>query len=302
MSGLTHARGNVSLKALLAAGLAVLVCACQAPAPARLPGCAPGSYDELISSGGQVRAYRLHIPPNLPEGQTVPLLLGFHGAGSSGADFEATSGFSTLADQAGFIAAYPQGLGELSNWDSYPNSTEVPFVRALLDRLEQRCLIDPQRVFASGISRGGGMVNRLGCELSDRLAAIAPVSGDYANSESCNPTHPVAVVAFHGTLDPVIPYNGFGLPGALHESYTRIGTPIPTWAATWGERNGCSKQPVQVFQQGPVSGQAWVNCSAGTEVLLYTINGGAHEWPKAVEAARLIWDFFVQHPYQAGEK
>jgi polyhydroxybutyrate depolymerase len=260
-------------------------------------GCAAGTYDQEMFSGGQTRSYRLHVPANIQPGKPVPLVLGFHGAGGSGVDFEARSGFSTLADQAGFIVVYPQGLGsDISNWDTMPNSQDVPFVRDLLDLLDKRCSIDPQRVFATGISRGGGMVNRLGCELADRIAAIGPISGDYAYSENCAPARPVAVVAFHGTLDPTIPYNGFGLPGEMHEAYNRIGTPITTWAAAWGERNGCQAKPAIVFQQGSVSAQEWSGCRAGATVIFYTLNGGKHEWPVAIDAAKTIWDFFTRHP------
>lgn len=290
---------RASLQMLAAIFLALLVAGCNRAASATPPGCAPGTFDEETSSGGQTRQYRLHIPPGYQASQPVPLLLGFHGAGMSGAGFESMSGFSALSDQAGFIVVYPQGLGsDITNWDSMPNSTDVPFVRDLIDKLEKRCSIDPRRVFATGISRGGGMVNRLGCELSGRIAAIGPISGDYANSEYCTPSRPVGVVAFHGTLDPTLPYNGFGLPGQMHESYTRIGTPIPTWAATWAERNGCDPKPAIVYREEPVSGQEWSGCRADADVLLYAINGGVHEWPKGVDAAKMIWDFFAQHPSQ----
>ena len=215
------------LNALIVISLAALITACNPASSNLAAGCNPGTYDEQISSGGQTRQYRLHIPSGYRAGTPAPLVFGFHGAGSTGLEFERYSGFSLLADQAGFIAVYPQGLGDLANWDTLPNSKDVAFVRDLLAGLEARCSIDPRRVFATGHSRGGGMANRLGCELSDRLAAIGPVSGDYENGEFCSPVRPLAVVAFHGTSDPTIPYNGFGLPGAIHESYTRIGTPIP---------------------------------------------------------------------------
>ncbi len=284
------------LNSLLVLSLAALISACS-PAPSNLAaGCTPGTYDEQISSAGQTRQYRLHIPPGYRAGSPAPLVFGFHGAGSTGPEFERYSGFSVLADQAGFIAVYPQGLGDLANWDTLPNSKDVPFVRDLLVGLEARCSIDPRRVFATGHSRGGGMANRLGCDLSDRIAAIGPVSGDYENGESCSPVRPLAVVAFHGTSDPTIPYNGFGLPGAIHESYTRIGTPIPTWAANWSARNGCSSTSSIVFQEGQVSGQEWADCQSGADVLLYTISAGTHNWPADVNAAQMIWDFFVQHP------
>ena len=289
---------STGLKYLLLVSIFVLTAGCAQAASNSAVLCAPGTYDEEISSGGQNRQYRLHVPPSYQPGKPIPLVLGFHGAGSTGGQFEAYSGFSALADQADFIAVYPQGLGELTNWDTLPNSQDVPFVRDLLNSLETRCSIDPMQVFATGHSRGGGMANRLGCELSDRIAAIGPVSGDYENSEDCTPTRPVAVVAFHGTLDPTIPYNGFGLPGAIHESYTRIWTPIPTWAATWAEHNGCSSKPSIVFQEGPISGQKWADCQVGADVLLYTISGGTHDWPGNINAARMIWDFFTQYPSQ----
>jgi polyhydroxybutyrate depolymerase len=287
----------VLFKTISLISLVLLLSACAPAGPDPAAACAPGTYDEQILSAGQVRQYRLHIPASYQPGTPVPLVFGFHGAGSTGPGFEATSGFSAVADQAGFIAVYPQGLGsDISNWDTLPNSSEVPFIRDLLDSLEARCSIDPQRVFAAGHSRGGGMVNRLACELSDRIAAIGPVSGDYENWEQCSPTRPVAVVALHGTLDPVIPYNGFGLPGALRESYTRIGTPIPTWAAGWAERNSCSSTHSTTYEEGLLSSRNWADCQAGADVLLYTITGGTHEWPGTFDAARVMWEFFAQHP------
>jgi polyhydroxybutyrate depolymerase len=287
---------KVFVKAIPVVFLVLLFAGCKPIASQPATACAPGTYDEEILSGGQVRQYRLHVPPAYQPGKPVPLLFGFHGAGSSAGQFEEYSGFSALADRAGFIAVYPQGLGELTNWDTMPGSQDVQLVRDLLDSLEARCSIDPARIYATGHSRGGGMANRLGCELSDRLAAIAPVSGDYEYGEDCSPYRPVAVVAFHGTNDPTIPYNGFGVPGQPHESYVRIGTPLPTWAATWAERNGCSNKPAIIFQEGQVTGQQWGNCQAGADVILYTVYGGTHEWPDEVNAAQMIWDFFTQHP------
>jgi polyhydroxybutyrate depolymerase len=274
----------------------ILLTACKFSASSSSSSCNPGTYTETLPSGRQTRQYRLHIPASYRPGKPIPLVLGFHGAGSTGAQFESYSGLSVLADRAGFIAVYPQGLGDITNWDTMPNSQDVPFIRDLLDALAARCSIDPARIYATGHSRGGGMVNRLACELSDRIAAIGPVSGDYAFSDTCTPSRPVPVIAFHGTADPTIPYNGFGIPGQIHESYLRIGTPIPTWAATWAERNGCTTGPAAVFQNDPVSGQAWGNCRAGADVVLYTIQGGTHDWPSAVDTIQMIWDFFSSHP------
>jgi polyhydroxybutyrate depolymerase len=273
----------------------ILLSACKPDPPEKAATCQPGTYDEEIVIAGQTRQYRLHIPASYEPGTAMPLLIGFHGAGSDAATFESYSGFSALADKLGFIAVYPQGLGQITNWDTMPNSTDVPFVRDLIDALGSRCSIDLSRIYASGHSRGGGMANRLACELSDRIAAIGPVSGDYENSEDCSPSRPVPVAAFHGTADPTIPYNGFGLPGQIHESYLRISMPIPGWAAAWAERNGCGNKPEKVFESGPVTGQGWSGCNETADVVLYTVAGGDHGWPSAVDAASLLWKFFEAH-------
>jgi len=262
--------------------------------------CLPGVTDESILSGGQSRFYRLVVPQSYKAGTPTPLLLGFHGAGSNPAQFEAATGFDAQADRFGFLVVYPQGLGEPSNWDTLPNSTDVPFVRDLIGAIAARCSLDLNRVYAAGFSRGGGMVNRLACDLSDRIAAIGPVSGDYSASETCSPLRPVPVVAFHGTADPAIPYNGYSAPGQTLQSHTRIGTPIPDWAYAWAGRNGCSSTSTKAFEFGPVSGQGWGQCRAGADVVLYTIQDGTHEWPTVVDAAQMLWDFFSRHPLTSG--
>jgi polyhydroxybutyrate depolymerase len=138
------------------------------------------------------------------------------------------------------------------------------------------------------------MANRLACDLSDRIAAIGSVSGTYLYAENCSPGRPVPIVAFHGTADQDVPYNGIG--NGAPSAYFNIGTPIPQWAAAWAERDECGAEPAAIFQQGPVTGRGWQNCRGGADVILYTIDGGGHEWPSAVDATGMIWNFFVAHP------
>jgi polyhydroxybutyrate depolymerase len=147
------------------------------------------------------------------------------------------------------------------------------------------------------------MANRLGCDLSERIASIGPVSGAYQYSENCSPTRPVAVVAFHGSDDPVIPYNGIGDLNSPPEAYFTIGTPIPQWASAWAFRNGCNIKSSIILNKDSLTGQEWGNCDSGADVVLYTVNGGGHGWPGGWSepelgqtAAHMIWDFFTQHP------
>ena len=208
-------------------GLALLLpAACSRSSPDPDPGCMPGTHDLQLVMGSQVRSYRLHVPPAYDSVKPAPLVIGLHGQGGDPAGFEAYSGLSLLADEAGFLVVYPQGLGDLAGWDTWQNSDDVLFMRALLTELEIRCAIDPRLIYASGHSRGGGMANRLACDLSDRIAAIAPVSGTYQFGEICSPVRPVPVIAFHGQDDPVVPYNGIGSLDQPPEAYFVIGTPM----------------------------------------------------------------------------
>jgi polyhydroxybutyrate depolymerase len=249
-----------------------------------------------IESAGETREYLVHLPPRL--GATpVPVILNFHGFGSNAAEQETLSGMSALADEAGFIVVYPQGMGDPPAWRVGPGEAyekDAAFIADLLDALEREYPIDRRRVYATGISNGGGMVHRLGCEMADRFAAIAPVSGAYLLSEICSPSRPLPVLAFHGTGDRIVPYDGAGkaLP------------PIPTWAARWADRDGCDGASRVFFDQDVVLGERWSDCDGQAEVLLYTIDGGGHTWPGAlalpgadtIDASATMWDFFVAHP------
>ncbi len=161
--------------------------------------------------------------------------------------------------------------------------------------MEKELSIDPARIYATGISNGGGMANRLACDMADIVAAIAPVSGAYLSWQDCSPSRPVPVVAFHGTADQIVPYDGLG----------RTMPPIRGWAAAWAGRNDCSTTPTVTLQNGEVMGETWGDCSA--EVVLYTIEGRGHSWPgsglvpgldvatRDIVATDVIWEFFAAH-------
>ena len=269
------------------------------PSPTVSPDCAPGSHNNELLSGGETRLYILHIPPSYTPKKPVALVFGFHGNNGQAGQFESYSGFSILADREGFIVAYPQGSGEHPSWEAWQGGKDVQFVRDLIAKLATICNIDPARIYATGHSLGGGMVNRLACDLSERIAAIGPVSGAYQDGVHCSPSRPVAIAAVHGTGDSVIYYNGFGVNGSSPAAYFTVGTPIPQWASAWAQRNGCNAKAETFFQKGPVSGQQWVNCRSKADVVLYTIRDGEHGWPTPdanFDVAQTLWDFFEQHP------
>jgi polyhydroxybutyrate depolymerase len=264
---------------------------------ARYPG--PGDYQDRVYSRAEPRLFDLHIPPSYRPDKPIPLLLVLHGGGQEVSDMVALTGLSIKADEVGFVVAYPQA--SLLRWDPRPEKdggSDVIFIRILLVFLRRHLNIDPARIYATGFSSGGSMVHRLGCDLSDQIAAIAPVSGAYWPDAACEPSRPVSMVAFHGTADTYI-------------GYQDEAQDVPRWAADWAARNNCDPVSTQDFQQGDVRGETWGHCESGAKVTLYTIEGGRHIWPgsdrahqffpevKDVSANDLIWAFFAAHPKTA---
>jgi polyhydroxybutyrate depolymerase len=156
---------------------------------------APGNYIVDIESSSQTREFRLHIPPGYLPGHAAPLVINLHGAGGTGRQQELYSRMSGKADEAGFIAVHPEGRGDPQTWYVGPTVSgqqeDVQFMRDLITCLKKQLSIDANRIYATGFSNGGGMANRLGCDLSDVIAAIAPVSGAYFFHDNCPTTRPV---------------------------------------------------------------------------------------------------------------
>lgn len=258
-----------------------------------------GTTKQTITSGGATRNYLLHVPPSYKPGTPMPLVLNFHGLEESPAEQELLSGMSAKADSAGFIVAYPEGINKL--WADIPGAAgnaDKQFIRDLVQSLEKEYSIDPKRVYATGISNGGGMTNRVGCDLADVFAAIGPVSGAYNLWRDCSPSRPVPVVAFHGLADKIVPYDGVKL--------SAIAPPIRDWAAAWAQRDQCSSTPVTKQVSSSVVSDTWQNCQANALVVLYTIQNHGHSWPgsqflqqvtsQEINATDVIWEFFKAHP------
>ncbi|MCB0209177.1 MAG: prolyl oligopeptidase family serine peptidase [Anaerolineae bacterium] len=262
-------------------------------------GYAPGDYFEELTVADEVRHYRLHIPPSYKPNQPLPLVINLHGLNSNAAQQEQVSQMSVKADQMGFVVVYPEGRGQPQTWYIGPGAegaADLQFMHDLVTHLQGQLSLDPTRIYATGMSNGAQMSNRLGCTMADVFAAIAPVSGGYPTLDNCHPTQPVPVVAFHGTADKLLPYQGQG----------RLLLPVPDWAAAWATRNGCEATPSTTFHQGEVTGQTWSHCQANADVVLYTIQGRGHSWPGSsmppdittqdINATDVIWEFFAAHP------
>ncbi len=265
-----------------------------------------------LNVNGVGREYWLHIPHSYVPDDPTPLVLAFHGHGGTAALFERYTRLSALADQQGFLIAYPQGaLGPdgQTGWDTFrrrdPDTDDVGFVDTLLTRLQDTVCVDPARIYATGFSNGGGFVSVLACDLSSRIAAFAPVSGDYFPQPSgCHPSRPVSMLEIHGTADSTNPYNGSAQLG-----YMSVGQ----WLSDWATRDDCSEKPNLRSGGADVVVESWNGCQGGTTIVHDRLMGIGHTWllgptlasagptPTATRTTRVInfdtgttiWDFFV---------
>ncbi len=263
-------------------------------APAVTPGV---TTVQEIRSGDLTRTYTVHLPESYNPRRAYPVVLSFHGHKRTSQWQEELSGFSALDT----IAVYPQGLigtdGE-SAWQGAPYSADaddVRFTGDVLDRLQREFCVDNRRIYAAGKSNGGGFVGVLACRLPGRIAAFAPVAGAYyPQSGPCEPSRPASTLAFHGTADPTIPYEGNAAKGLPS---------LPRWLADWAERDGCRPQARTSRPQPQVEVQRWTGCDKGSRLVHYRVDGAQHVWPSTtpnndsatptvIDATPVIWKFF----------
>lgn len=287
------------------------------PAPADPLG--PGDHVRSLTVDGRKRTYLVHVPPKHDPDRPVPVVLALHGAAMSGPMMVWFSGLDRKADEAGFVAVYPSGTGTgpFLTWNSggftgpmaEGRPDDVAFIRDLLDDLACVLDVDSKRVYACGMSNGGMMCYRLAAELSDRIAAIAPIAGTIAIAES-RPTRAVPVIHFHGTKDAIVP---FDRSQGRQPPFMRL-EDVAGSVRTWVELNGCDTTPKTetISPEGDglsVTRTTWGGGKDGSEVVLVAIEEGGHTWPgqkppvafigKSVEnvsANDLLWEFFEKHP------
>jgi polyhydroxybutyrate depolymerase len=264
---------------------------------------------DSLSQGAVVREYRVYRPPDLIRHPGLVIVL--HGADASGLQIERQSGFDAQADRLGWIAAYPDGFED--GWEPFGcchhnGVDDVAFVAAVIDHLTQSDAVDPNRVYATGISRGGMMAYRLACELSSRLAAIAPVAGNMADSAgnahnvNCRLDRPVSILAIHGSDDLEIPIGG----GPSHLSAEGISyASLADVTEVWRGLDNCSSTS-SIVRVGPTVETRWT-CAEKTDLETFVIAGAGHSWPGApivnppwgpaaeLDASSAIADFFESH-------
>jgi polyhydroxybutyrate depolymerase len=239
-----------------------------------------GDTSRTVKVGADSRTYVLHVAPAYDGTRPVPLVLDFHGIGSSGADERKTSPYPAVLDPEGVVMAFPDGLRGTAGtaWNVGPccvaDVDDVAFARALVAQVRTLACVDPDRIYAVGVLTGGGMAHYVACHAADVFAAVAPAAFDLLveNVGDCTPPRPITVVSFRGTADTRVPYAGGpsalvpGMPltflGAqgTFEAWARIDQCVG--AASPRDADGCS---------------SYAGCQGGVEVILCTKDGGREE-------------------------
>jgi polyhydroxybutyrate depolymerase len=270
-----------------------------------------------IVVGGLKRTYRLHLPPQTVRGMALPLVLALHGRLGDGTSMIKLTHMSTVADQFGFLVAYPDGFQR--SWADGRGTTpadkagvdDVAFLRQLIATVRGQYAVDATRIYATGISNGGFMTQRLGCELAGTFAAIASVAATLLVNQAatCAPAFPMPYLSIEGTDDPLVPYQG----GAVNDDRGRVFS-APKSLTRWAGYNQCTPPLTQHDLPGTVNDgttiqySGYTTCAGGAQAGLYTVEHGGHAWPGGqqylpealigktsgnMDASVVIWQFFA---------
>jgi polyhydroxybutyrate depolymerase len=263
-----------------------------------------------ITHDGIQRDYIVYIPELYDGTTTVPLILNFHGYGSNAAQQMFYGDFRDIADTEGFLLVHPEGTTFIGDqfWNvGFPglSSTidDVGFTEALIDELATLYAIDLDRVYATGMSNGGFMSFLLACQLSEKIAAVASVTGSMTQDtfDDCNAQHPTPVLQIHGTDDGVVLYNG-----------NNLSIPIADVISYWVDYNNCETTPttttlpdVDVSDGSTVEHSVYEDGDNGITTEHMKVIGGGHTWPGSVintagtnqdiDASMEIWLFFSRY-------
>lgn len=268
-----------------------------------------------LTSSNLLRTSLMHVPNSYDPTKGTMLILNFHGFSSDALQQIIFARMNPSADKHNFIVVYPQGVAR--SWNAgdccgtaWTDSVDdVRFTKDLLAKIQKDWCIDPKRIYATGFSNGGFLSHRLACEMADVFAAVAPVSGVMGlDPNACKPARPIPVIDFHGTSDPVVPYNG-GTPiipidlGPILK-FRSVSETIEMWK----KKDGCLGIGSTIYKQGDATCTQYASCSAGVEVVHCKLDGDGHTWPGGVpipvlgatsndiSATETMVSFFKAHP------
>jgi len=256
------------------------------------------------------RYYNVYVPENVQDQSDLPLVFTLHGAGSSASQQEAFFFMNEVADTAGFIVCYPDGINKVWNSGFSPNGVDdAGFINALIDKLDKDYAINLDKVYSCGMSNGGYQSLYMACELTNRFAAVASVTGSMAKAvlDNCTPSRAIPVMQIHGTSDSTVLYNG-----------SAIAAPIEEVVKFWVENNQCNPigdtlqiENIDTTDSSTAERIAYTEGLHNSEVIFYKITNGGHTWPGSsralaalgtfgntnfdFSASEVIWNFFNRY-------
>lgn len=285
---------------------------------------------KTLNHDGIERTYHIVLPSDFDVDEPAPLVIVLHGGGGRGDRFNQGGTQGTLtaaAKERGMILVFPDGIdkqwcdGRFTHLDGKSDCEgvdDVGFISEIIDEMNENYGIDVARVYATGISNGGFMSVRLALDLSEKIAAVAPVTAQLSVAlEDQTPQHPISIMIINGTDDPIVPFDGGDI--RLFESGRSRGEILSTTDTIdhFRQHNNCDPMPewIDFPDSEPDDGTVvtvgtYNECDDHTEVVLVKIIGGGHAWPggkqylgqelvgvvsREINASEMILDFFLNH-------
>lgn len=269
-----------------------------------------------IKVDGKQRTYELYIPKGYyTDDKNLPLLIAMHGRLGTGKQMMESSGFNEIADREKFIVVYPDGLdrswadGRGETPSDKKNINDVKYISSLIDHLSEKYRVDTSKVFATGHSNGGAMTNRLGFDLSMKLAGIASVGANVSEEmvKKFSSEKHIPVLFINGTDDEFIPFEG-----GKGKMTGYIYPPVMDIFNKWLSFNQCNTPLIDTLDEiddGTSVVFYTYNCGLAPVKMIKIINGG-HSYPggdeklpewlvgkyvKEINASEEIWKFFKQN-------
>ncbi len=250
------------------------------PVSCPMPALSPGDQNLTLRVGSVTRSYVLHVPAAYDGSRPVPLIVDYHGVGSSGTAELSSSPYPAVTDPEGVIMAFPDGMSGPAGtaWNLGPccvaDVDDLAFSRALVAEISKTACMDPTRVYAVGILTGGGMAYQVACHAADVFAAVAPAAFDLLeeNADDCRPSRPITEISFRGTAVSRVPYEGGSSALVPGMPITFLGAEATF--ARWAQIDGCTGSPSNEDSNGCAF---HTNCRDSVEVILCTKQDGRED-------------------------
>ncbi len=262
-----------------------------------------------LQFGGETRNFIYYVPQTLPP-QAPMLVLVLHGATQDGPAIANVSNMHQFTNSANAVVVYPDGIS--NSWNvglSVGGSTadDVGFLDALIDYFISEIGVDPQKLYSCGFSNGGYMSYKMACESSHCFSAVASVAGVMTQGmiDNCGDPGETSIMHIHGTSDFIVSYNGSSFSGLSVQSVIDH----------WNNANNCGNVSTAIdipntnlTDFSTVEKTTWTDCQNNSEVILYRVDGGGHQWPdteavlggvgainRDINASEEIISFFQNH-------